>query len=57
MIGDRIHDVAGAAAHGIPTIVAGWGYGAPEEAAGAIGLAATPEELPALVEAGSIRSI
>jgi phosphoglycolate phosphatase len=57
MIGDRIHDVEGAAAHGIPTIVAGWGYGAPEEAAGAIGLAATPEELPALVESGPIRSI
>lgn len=53
MIGDRIHDVEGAAAHGIPAIVAGWGYGAPEEAAGAIAVAATPAELPALVGAGS----
>lgn len=53
MIGDRIHDVEGAAAHGIPTIVAGWGYGAPEEAAGAVAVAANPAELSALVEAGS----
>lgn len=53
MIGDRIHDVEGAAAHGIPTIVAGWGYGAPEEAAGAIAIAASPADLPALVGAGS----
>lgn len=52
MIGDRSHDVEGAAAHGIPTIVAGWGYGAPEEAAGAIGVAASPAELPPLVAAG-----
>ncbi|MGB0972015.1 MAG: HAD-IA family hydrolase [Mycobacterium sp.] len=27
MVGDRSHDVEGAAAHGIGTIVAGWGYG------------------------------
>lgn len=27
MVGDRIDDVAGAAAHGIDTVVAGWGYG------------------------------
>jgi phosphoglycolate phosphatase len=52
MIGDRIHDVEGAAAHGIPSIVAGWGYGSPEEAAGAIAIAATASELPALVAAG-----
>lgn len=54
MIGDRFHDVEGAAAHGIPTIVAGWGYGAPEEAAGAIAVAASPADLPALVAAGSL---
>lgn len=49
LIGDRIHDVEGAAAHGIPTIVAGWGYGAPEEAAGAIAIAATPAHLNGLI--------
>ena len=27
MVGDRAHDVEGAAAHGIGTIVVGWGYG------------------------------
>jgi phosphoglycolate phosphatase len=53
MIGDRVHDVAGAAAHGIPTILAGWGYGAPEEAAGTGAVAASPAGLPALVERGA----
>ncbi len=27
MVGDRSHDVEGAAAHGIETVVVGWGYG------------------------------
>lgn len=49
MIGDRVHDVEGAAQHGIPTILAGWGYGAPEEAAGTVAIAADPGELPDLV--------
>jgi phosphoglycolate phosphatase len=39
MIGDRIHDIEGAAANGIPTIFVTWGYGAPAEAAGSIALA------------------
>jgi phosphoglycolate phosphatase len=53
MIGDRIHDVEGAAAHGIPTILAGWGYGSPEEAAGAIAIADAPSDLLGLVAAGA----
>jgi len=28
MVGDRSHDVEGAAQHGIATVVVGWGYGA-----------------------------
>ena len=28
MVGDRVHDVEGAAEHGIDTVVVGWGYGA-----------------------------
>ena len=28
MVGDRVHDVEGAADHGIDTLVVGWGYGA-----------------------------
>jgi phosphoglycolate phosphatase len=39
--------------HGIPTITAGWGYGAPEEAAGAVAIAASPAELVDLVRAGA----
>ncbi|AQT79646.1 hypothetical protein B1R94_10745 [Mycolicibacterium litorale] len=40
MVGDRAHDVEGAAEHGIGTVVVGWGYGAadflePEQAAAA----------------------
>jgi phosphoglycolate phosphatase len=27
MVGDRSHDVDGATAHGIDTVVVGWGYG------------------------------
>ncbi len=27
MVGDRAHDVEGAAEHGIATVVVGWGYG------------------------------
>ena len=56
MIGDRIHDVEGAAAHGIPTIVAGWGYGAPEEAAGAIAIADAAADLPGARRRGRARS-
>jgi phosphoglycolate phosphatase len=52
MIGDRIHDVEGAAEHGIPTVFAGWGYGSPAEASGTIAVADTPAALPALVAAG-----
>jgi phosphoglycolate phosphatase len=31
MVGDRIHDVEGAAHHGIDTIMVKWGYGGPAE--------------------------
>lgn len=47
MVGDRRHDVEGAGAHGVSTLGAGWGYGAPGElaAAGAIEIFATPLDL------------
>jgi phosphoglycolate phosphatase len=45
MIGDRIHDVEGAAANGIPTIYCTWGYGSPAESAGAVAVVDTPEQL------------
>ena len=49
MIGDRIHDIEGAAANGVPTIFVTWGYGAPAEAAGAIGVADDAAELLTLL--------
>ncbi|TPW78488.1 HAD hydrolase-like protein [Schumannella sp. 10F1B-5-1] len=36
LIGDREHDIEGAAEHGVPTILVTWGYGAPAEQAGAV---------------------
>lgn len=34
MVGDRLHDADGAAAHGLPAVLVGWGYGgAPEREA------------------------
>ncbi|HEY4225390.1 MAG TPA: HAD hydrolase-like protein [Pseudolysinimonas sp.] len=45
LIGDRHHDVEGAAHHGVPTIFVTWGYGAPAEAAGAVAVVDRPAEL------------
>lgn len=53
MVGDRIHDVHGAAAHRIGTVFAEWGYGNPIEAAGAIAVASHPCDLPTLVLNGA----
>lgn len=49
MVGDRSHDVEGAAEHGIDTVVVGWGYGADDflEASAAAAHVAT---MPALRE-------
>ena len=49
MIGDRIHDVEGAAQHDIPVVFAAWGYGNPAEAVGSIAVAASPADLPGIV--------
>ncbi len=47
MVGDRSHDVLGAAAHGVRCAGALWGYGSAEEltAAGAMRLCARPSEV------------
>lgn len=50
LIGDRIHDVEGAAQHGIDSVLVGWGYGDDSERARASHYVATPEQLDALVE-------
>ncbi|MGK5110579.1 MULTISPECIES: HAD hydrolase-like protein [unclassified Geodermatophilus] len=49
LVGDRAHDVLGAAAHGLPCIGAGWGPAEDGElaAAGAAVVVATPAEVPA----------
>jgi len=55
LVGDRSHDVLGAAAHGLPCIGAGWGPAADGELerAGAAAIAATPADvLPALAKVG-----
>lgn len=49
MVGDREHDVAGAAEHGVPTIFVNWGYGTPDEAAGTIAAVDTAPELGQLL--------
>ena len=51
MLGDREHDVHGAAEHGLPCLGALWGYGGPDElrAAGAVDLLASPADVPAAV--------
>ena len=49
MVGDRSHDVEGAAEHGLPTILVEWGYGSPAEAAGAIAVVHSTDQLSALL--------
>jgi phosphoglycolate phosphatase len=45
MVGDREHDIAGAARWGIPCIAVRWGYGNEEEWSGAYGVVHTVAEL------------
>ena len=49
LVGDRSHDVHGAAAHDVPTIFVRWGYGAPAEEVGTIAAVDTPAELTRLL--------
>lgn len=52
MVGDREHDVLGAAANGVPTIFVEWGYGSPAEQAGAVAIARSPAQLTRLLTTG-----
>ena len=45
MVGDREHDVHGAAAHDVPAIAVSWGYGTESEWEGTIGVARSVQEL------------
>jgi phosphoglycolate phosphatase len=49
MVGDREHDVSGAAEHDIPTIFVSWGYGKPAESEGTIAVVHTTTELHSLL--------
>jgi phosphoglycolate phosphatase len=58
LVGDRSHDVLGAAAHGLPCIGAGWGPAEDGEleTAGATAVAATPAEVLALLQRTDLES-
>jgi len=49
LVGDRKHDVEGAAANDVPTIFVDWGYGSAAEQAGSVAVAHTTEELRRLL--------
>ena len=49
LIGDRHHDVEGAAEHGIPVIFAEWGFGEASEGDGAVSRAVDADALRALL--------
>jgi phosphoglycolate phosphatase len=49
LVGDREHDVHGAAANNVPTIFVDWGYGSLAEQAGSVAVVKTPEELEKLL--------
>lgn len=45
MVGDRSHDIEGAAHHGVPAVMVEWGYGSPAEAVGAIAVVHSVDQL------------
>ena len=49
MVGDRGYDVLSAAAEGVPAVHVLWGYGTPDESAGAVATAASPQGLARLL--------
>ncbi|MGO2660684.1 HAD hydrolase-like protein [Mycetocola reblochoni] len=49
LVGDRVMDVEGAAAHGLSSILVRWGYGSAEEERGATAAVDTPVQLAELL--------
>lgn len=49
LVGDRIHDVEGASANGIPSIIVEWGHGGPDEAGDAIATVYSTDKLRELL--------
>lgn len=56
MVGDRHHDVDGAAAHGIPTVGVAWGYAEPGELAGARMVVPDLDELATVLRGDAVWS-
>jgi phosphoglycolate phosphatase len=56
MVGDRVHDVEGAAANGLPTVFVDWGYGSDPEKAGTIAVVDDPAELPVVLLGEPLRA-
>lgn len=50
LVGDRSHDVLGAAAFGVPAVLVGWGYGSADEHRTARWFAGTPADLGQLLD-------
>jgi phosphoglycolate phosphatase-like HAD superfamily hydrolase len=50
LVGDRRHDVQGAARFGLPTVLVTWGYGTPDEHRTARWTVSTPEQLGDLLD-------
>lgn len=51
MVGDKIHDIDGAAANGLATIMVGWGYGTDDERARGLAVASDEVDLLRLLGA------
>lgn len=49
MVGDRGYDTLGALANGVPTILVEWGYGSPDEAADAMAVVHSADQLRTLL--------
>ena len=49
MVGDRLHDAHGAAEHGIPAVLVGWGYGGDAERSSGLPFARTVADLAAML--------
>lgn len=56
MVGDRVHDVEGAAVHGVPTVAVAWGYAEPGELIGAVTVVAGVDELLAALHTDPVWS-
>ena len=57
MVGDRAHDVEGAARHGIETVVVGWGYGGSDFTSPGVPLPGAPAPRAAVSTVAELREV